>query len=313
VSGAARGHVRILLATDNGAAFLPDQLASLRAQTHADWSLLWRDDGSSDATAAVMARFAAELGPARCARLAQPAGRLGARESFLALLRAAAPALGAHDAAAFADQDDVWLPQKLARGLAALGRVPPGVPALACARYILVDAALAPLGESPALRHPPGFPAALAQNVATGCTILLNRAAARLIAASRAPAGTLHDWWSYLLVAAADGAVLMDETPQVLYRQHGANAVGAPASLPGRALGALRRGPGQFMRLLRAHLDALAAQPGLMTEPAAATVARLRAALAGGAWQRLAALRTPGLRRQGALETLIFRLWVLLY
>ena len=312
MSGEAGGQVRILLSTYNGAAFLPDQLASFAAQTHPGWTLLWRDDGSTDATVAIMERFAAEHGPGRCTRLRAPEGNLGASESFLALLRAALPTLGAEDAAAFADQDDVWLPEKLARGLAALAAVPPGRPALACARQVLVDAQLRPFGESPRLSHPPGFPAALAQNVATGCTVLLNRPAAALIARSRPPQPYFHDWWSYLLVAAAGGEVRMDATPLVLYRQHGANAVGAPASVARRAQLALRRGSGAFMALLRGHLAALAAQPALLPAAAQADVAHLQAALAGGWPQRLRALRMPGLRRQTFLETLTFRLWFLL-
>ena len=306
------GRVVILLATYNGAVFLPEQLASYLTQTHADWTLLWRDDGSTDATIPVMAGFAARVGADRCRRLDAPAGRLGVQGSFLALLRAALPSLGPGDAVAFSDQDDVWLPEKLARGMAALAGAAEGVPALACARQRLVDATLAPLGESPQLCRPPGFPAALAQNIATGCTISLNRAAAALVAGSRAPEDMLHDWWSYVLVAAAGGRVLADPLPLVLYRQHVANAVGAPPSTLGRARGALVRGPGAFMHLFRANVAALAAQPALLSPAARRDVARLQAALTGGRRRRLAALRLPGLVRQTALETLTFRLWFLL-
>ena len=38
--------IDILLATYNGAAYLDEQLASLEAQTHANWHLIARDDGS---------------------------------------------------------------------------------------------------------------------------------------------------------------------------------------------------------------------------------------------------------------------------
>lgn len=305
------GRVVILLSTYNGAAFLPAQLESYLDQTLPDWTLLWRDDGSTDGTGQVMADFAARLGADRCRRLADPPGRLGVRGSFLALLRAALPALAPDDAIAFSDQDDVWLPEKLARGMAALAGVPVEVPALACARQRLVDTRLAPIGESPKLHHSPGFPASLTQNIATGCTILLNRAAAALVAASTPPPETLHDWWSYLLVTGAGGRVLVDQAPQVLYRQHRANVVGAPQSTWRRARGAVRRGPEAFLRILRAHLAALAAEPAI-TDAARADVARLQRALAGGVWRRLAALRMPGLVRQTALETLTFRLWLLL-
>ena len=305
------GRVVILLSTYNGAAYLPEQLASYAAQTHGDWTLLWRDDGSTDATPSVMAAFRARIGAERCRQLQEPSGRLGVRASFLALLRAAMPTLATGDAVAFSDQDDVWLPEKLTRGMAALAGVQAGIPALACARQRLVDARLAPVGESPPLRRPPGFPQSLTQNIATGCTILLNRAAAALVAGSTPPEATLHDWWSYLLVTASGGRVLVDPEPLVLYRQHAANVVGAPQSTWRRARGAVRRGPEAFLRILRAHLGALAAEPSL-TEAARRDVARLQRALSGGWWHRFAALFTPGLVRQTTLETLTFRLWLLL-
>ena len=120
------------------------------------------------------------------------AGRLGASESYLHLVRVACA--DGNDIIAFADQDDVWLPEKLASGVAALTPLPQSAPALYCARQVLVDAQLRRVALSASLRRPPGFPAALTQNLATGCTIMLNRAAANLIAASRAPSGTMHDW-----------------------------------------------------------------------------------------------------------------------
>ena len=94
-----------------------------------------------------------------------------------------------------------------------------------------MDARLQRLGISGPLSRPAGFPASLTQNVATGCTVMLNRAAARLVAASRPSTGTLHDWWAYLLVTAAGGRLIQDEEPVVLYRQHAQNLVGAPASM----------------------------------------------------------------------------------
>ncbi len=305
MTSAGAAHVAVLLSSYNGARFLPAQLASLRAQTYPDWTLLWRDDGSADESAALLTAFA---GPP----VSAAAGRLGVRDSFLALLRAAVPRLGPADTVAFADQDDVWLPEKLARGIAALAPLPAGEPGMVCTRQVLVDATLGRIGLSPPLHSPPGFPASLTQNLATGCTIMLNRAAAALVAASVPPATSLHDWWSYVLVTAAGGTVLMDATPLVLYRQHGGNMVGAPGRLWRRGLLALRRGPEAYMRVFRGHLAALKAQPQLLSPPARAQVATLQAALDGGWRQRLRAMALPGLRRQTPLETLVFRLWFLL-
>ena len=310
-SSAAGPRVAILLSTCNGAAFLAAQLRSFQDQTYGNWTLFWRDDGSTDATVAILEEFAAT--EPRCVRIDAPAGRLGATASFLALLRAAAPRLGPEDLVGFSDQDDVWLPTKLARGVAALAAAPADRgPALYCARQTVVDARLRPIAASPRLRHPPGFRAALAQNVAVGCTILLNPPAVALVAGLAAPPRTYHDWWCYLAVTAAGGRCLHDDAEVILYRQHPGNTVGTPRSTPRRALAALRRGPTAFMNLLRGHLAALAARPELLSASARDDVALLDAALRGSVRTRLGALYALRLRRQTLAETTALYLWFLL-
>jgi len=311
VSGTG-GRVAILLATFNGASYLPEQLDSFLAQDHSDWTLYWRDDGSSDATAAIMLGFAARVGPERCVHVAVPQGRLGVLGSFMALLRAVAPGLGERDATAFADQDDVWLPQKLSRGMAALATGPAGHPALYFARQILVTAKLRRIGLSAPLAVTPGFPASLTQNMAAGCTVMLNRAAARLVAGSTPPPGTLHDWWSYILVSAAGGRMAPDPEPTVLYRQHEGNAIGAASTRFRRSIAAAQRGPGPFMRDFAAHVASLTEHAALLSPAAARDLAVLRRAVAGGPLQRLEGLRLPGLKRNHWSEGLLFRLWFLI-
>lgn len=239
-------------------------------------------------------------------RIAGPPGWLGPTATFMTLLRAAPPGV----AVAFADQDDVWLPEKLALGLAALK--PHAGPALYCSRQWLVDEHLRLLAPSVPLRKPPGFPASLTQNIATGCTVMLNPAAASLIAASRPPSSTLHDWWSYLVISAVGGTLIVDPTPTVQYRQHGANMVGAPRSTHRRALAALLRGPDTFMNVLRAHVAALRAQPTLTSPASAPVIETLHTALHAGWTERRQALRVPGLTRQTWAETMLFRWWFLL-
>ena len=301
-------HVAILLSTWNGATFLPEQLASFLRLNGPPWRLYWRDDGSDDRSADIMREFAAGAGDGRVVECADNLGRIGITASFLTLLRRAPQDC----VVAFADQDDVWLPEKLARGVASLTQVGDGLPALYCARQSLVNEALQPIRLSARVAAPPGFPQALTQNIATGCTVMLNPPAVRLIAASRAPDITLHDWWAYLMVTAAGGRVLIDDTPTVLYRQHKGNAVGVPVSAWKRAAAALRRGPGMFMTTFRQHTAALQGQPALLSPEARAALALISAGLAGGLAPRLAALRHPGLRRQNFAETQLSRLWFLL-
>jgi hypothetical protein len=304
--------VAILLSTFNGDAFLHAQLDSLLSQTHQDWVLYWRDDGSRDSTKAVLSGFSALAGQGRCVEVSGPPGNLGPAASFHALLREVSAGLMPDDAVAFADQDDVWLPNKLERGLRSLGGIAPDCPALYCARQVLVDSQLNRIGLSKLASHDGAFPAALTQNVATGCTVMLNSRAAQLVAASKPSTATQHDWWCYLLVTAAGGQLIQDPEPVILYRQHGGNAVGAPRSMAHRAVGVLKRGPQAFMGVLRQNVSALAAQPELMTARARAEVLLLQGALQGGLQRRLPALRLAGLVRQTWVETMVFRAWFIL-
>lgn len=300
----ARPAVAILLSTYNGAAFLAAQLESFVAQEGVDWVLYWRDDGSMDGSAALVREFAGGAG--RCREVEAPSRR-GVTGSYMTLLRAAvADRAGV---VAFADQDDVWLPSKLARGV---DRLQGDGPALYCSRQVLVDVGLQRIGESAAVHVEPGLGPALTQNIATGCTVMLNREAARLVAGSEPPPPSMHDWWSYLVVAGTGGRIVADEAMTVLYRQHGGNAVGAPPSRERRAVAALRRGPGMFMAVLRAQVGALRAQPELLSPEARALVEAVDRALVGGVWRRAVVLWRFRLLRQTAAETWLFRAWFLL-
>ncbi len=301
--------IAILLSTKNGAAYLGAQLDSLLGQSHTEWQIFWRDDGSDDATPEMMRDFASAAGAGRVVDMNDNAGHVGVTASFLSLLRRAPRGR----MVAFADQDDVWLPNKLSRGVSALARVQDGRPGLYCARQRLVDADLTPIRLSAPVRGAIGFPNSMTQNVATGCTVMLNADAADLVADAQAPAAeTLHDWWAYVLVSACGGAVVADDTPTVLYRQHANNAVGVPLSPGRRAWAALRRGPGVFMRTFRAHMDALSAQQELLSPAARESLALISDGLHDGWNLRLRALRHPGLRRQSWAETQLFRLWFML-
>ena len=296
--------VVILLATYNGAAFLTDLLEGFLTETHPNWVLLWRDDGSTVETVAIIEAFAAHNG--HCVQVGEPAGRVGRTASFLALLRAVHLTLSNDDIVAFSDQDDVWLPIKLARGVAALGAVRSNSPALYCARYHLVDATLDRIGTSTRLGRVPTFPAALAQNIAADCTIILNRSGAALIAASTVPLAAYHDWWCYILVAAAGGTCLHNDTAMMPYRQHDGNTVGASLSTVRHGLAARRRGPAVVLGLLRANLEALSSNQRILSAQASHDVQRLQDALRHGRLWRLIVLWRLGLYWQTPWETLLF-------
>src|SRR5437868_8067638 len=96
--------VNILLPTHNGAKFLSGMLESISAQSYRDIILTIRDDGSTDETYSLLSAWAAGR-PSVCVSSGK---NLGAMRSFFHLLQSARDS----DYFAFADQDDVWLPEK---------------------------------------------------------------------------------------------------------------------------------------------------------------------------------------------------------
>jgi glycosyltransferase involved in cell wall biosynthesis len=298
--------ITILLSTYNGAPYLKSQLNSFRQQADVDWRLVWRDDGSNDASEAIMQEFAMTAGAGRCVKSPSSGPHLGAAASFLRLLseNQDSPFI------AFADQDDHWLPEKLHHSLRQLGN-PGSLPALYCARQILTDAAFNHPKPSMKFQGRPGFPACLTQNAATGNTVVMNQAAARLISEIPAPEASTHDWWSYIVVSACGGKVVYDAVPSMLYRQHATNMIGSNMRTIGRAVAALRRGPHIYMTMMRRHIDRLEEYRDRLDRQAVADLQLIRKGLAGGYADRISALRCPFFTRATKLETLLFRLWFL--
>ncbi|GAB6855572.1 glycosyltransferase family 2 protein [Asaia astilbis] len=302
--------IAILLSVYNGEAYLNQQLDSFLVQSDDNWRLYWRDDGSQDASRAIMLSFQEHRGQGRCIEVPAEPGNVGVARSYAFLLDAAP-----HDALiAFADQDDVWVPQKLAWAREKIELL--HGPALYCARQLLTDETLTVLGPSLSLERAPDFRSALIQNLATGHTVLLNAEAATLIRPVPPPKGVLHDWWSYLLVLGTGGQVVFDERCVSFYRQHPRNAVGVERSRIIRGARALRRGPKVFMALLAGLVDRLKAPDlGVELSPEARDfLAKLEESLKGSCLSRLQLMLSEReFTRQRTAETWLFRLWFVIY
>ncbi|PLK49142.1 glycosyltransferase family 2 protein [Uliginosibacterium sp. TH139] len=224
--------VDILLATFNGAAFLAEQLESLLAQTHQDWRVIARDDGSSDGTVAILDEYVKAF-PTRFT-VVRDGLKLGAKAGFASLMtQSAAPYV------TFCDQDDVWQPEKLEVLLrtirAAEAAHGESVPLLVHSDLEVVDASLERIAPS-FWQHQgidPGrdrVSQLIVQNVVTGCASLFNRALLE-VALPVPPEAFMHDYW-LSLVASARGKIIAVPEPCVRYRQHGKNTVGAK-KMPG--------------------------------------------------------------------------------
>jgi glycosyltransferase involved in cell wall biosynthesis len=214
--------VSILLSTFNGSAYLADQLDSLIAQDYPNLTIHVRDDGSTDGTRRILRAYADAYPNVRLSF----GDRVGVTQSFFSLLGNAG---SASEYFAFCDQDDVWFPNKIARAVSRLAGVDLNTPALYCSRLEYVDAQLNHIKYSRIPSRRLSFSSALAENNASGCTIVMNRAARNLIARYQPRNCIMHDWWCYLVVAGV-GSIIYDESPGLKYRLHGANVTGAAAS-----------------------------------------------------------------------------------
>lgn len=220
--------VDILLATFNGAKFLPEQIDSIINQSHQNFRLIVRDDNSSDMTANVLKTYL-EKYPSKILLLTD-GNRHGVKGNFSTLM-----ANSSSQYIAFADQDDVWDKDKIKTSLEKMRQLESQhsatTPLLVHTDLQVVDENKRIISHSfwsysglkPSIGR--SLNRLLIQNVVTGCATMINRPLLQL-AYPIPENAVMHDWW-LALVASALGHIDEVCLPTVLYRQHGKNAVGA--------------------------------------------------------------------------------------
>ncbi|MDT1060359.1 glycosyltransferase [Paracoccus sp. CPCC 101403] len=285
--------ITIVLASFNGARFLPAQLDSILSQTLTNWRLIVSDDGSQDGTQAVIADYAGRA-DGRITLIEGP-GR-GATANFLHLIRKADPA----GWIAFCDQDDVWKRDKLARAAEFL--TGQDGPAVYAARTTVCDEQLQELAPAPHFPGPFGFPNALIQACLPGNTTVANAAALTILqhgAAAADAAGIIsHDWWNYLLLSGAGARIHRDAAQVLLYRQHPRNVMGRNDTARARAARASMLFDGSFANWLRRNHSALLPAKDLLTPENRQLLDRFGAFLDAPGYRALAQMRSMGLYRQ---------------
>lgn len=228
----SRIYVQVLMSTYNGEKYLKEQLDSILFQQVPDRveiSILVRDDGSSDGTRELLSRYVQTYPQVSFFQ----GKNLGAIDSFFHLVKNAD--LSA-DYYAFADQDDIWHPNKLKRAIGTLLREKKNlrqqgenqtIPLLYCCKPRLVDQDGEPLKVRMKQGDKyPGFGNALVENIVYGCTMVANSSLLEMVREHIPDYTIMHDWWFYL-TATAFGRVLYDSHACIDYRQHGNNEMGS--------------------------------------------------------------------------------------
>ncbi len=219
--------INVLLSSYNGEKYIREQIESILGQTYGDVTLYVRDDGSTDGTIDILREYEGQ------GRLILEQGtNVGFIDSFLWLVENC----GGADYYAFSDQDDVWLPNKLAMAVEKLqeaearydsqGRTGElcEVPLLYFSNYDFYDEELNFIEHAASEdeeRHP-SFRNSLVDCLPLGFNQVFNNAA-RSEVAQRIPKHCCgHDWWMYTVTQGL-GHVIYDKRVTVKYRRTGNN------------------------------------------------------------------------------------------
>lgn len=291
--------VAILLATFNGERYIQEQLDSIARQTHRHWTLHVSDDGSTDATPDILARFQKQHGTEKVFLHNGP--RNGFAQNFFSLVRN--PNIQA-DFFAFCDQDDIWFEDKLAKAVAQLKRHKQA--ATYCSRTRLINQHGSPIGYSPHFKRAPSFRNALVQSLAGANTMLLNTQARALLARTPLNAPIVsHDWLCYLLVSGSGGKVIYDPEPSLYYRQHDDNLIGSNSTWGDRLVRAKRMLKGTFQQWNRENIITLRYCEDELTKRNRQTLALFERSRQTNLPKRLCLLLKSGVYRQTNLGTAI--------
>lgn len=215
--------VAVCLAAFNGICWLPEQLDSIFAQRSVAITVFVSVDASSDGTEAWIDARALE--DDRIVILPHGERFGGAARNFFRLMRDVD--FTGFDYVSFADQDDIWLPDKLARAHEML--VQTGADA-----YSSNVMAFWPSGRRALIRksQPQTDWDFLFEAAGPGCTYVMK---VDLVQAIRSmllarwgwvQEVALHDWLTYAFARANGYRWVIDEYAGMLYRQHGGNQIG---------------------------------------------------------------------------------------
>lgn len=220
--------IAILMATYNGAEFIGEQIDSIINQSAQNWELFIHDDGSTDQTKHLLNIYANKYPQKIHVLYGKSTGN--AKKNFFYLMENV-------DAnyIMFADQDDFWDKDKVKityKKMLALEKEEINVPVLVFADLEVVDRDLKTI--SPKMSKYQGlkmentnFNYLMAQNIVTGCTVMINQKCKALSLVCRKRDNVImHDWWC-ALVASYFGKIGYIDKTLILYRQHGVNSVGA--------------------------------------------------------------------------------------
>lgn len=219
-----RPSLSILMATYNGEQYLVEQIESILAQTYTDWELVIRDDNSTDGTLEIIKSYVAKDGRIQLLAFGHLHGT--ACRNFSQLFDWAYQ--NQKQYTLFADQDDIWLPDKLELSVKKIKEDEQvfggGVPLAKYSSFQFIDEQGHLINKRLKLPASLGVNVLLNENYAWGCTLILNQAAVKVI--QHIPSELVNHDYYIALVLSAFGQISLIDKDLVLYRQHEKNVSG---------------------------------------------------------------------------------------
>lgn len=212
--------VAVLMSSYNGEKYIEEQIESILNQKNVRVELFIRDDGSTDDTITILQKYKSD----KCIHITIGEENVGPANGFMQLLYH----IDGFDYYSFADQDDIWLENKLFMAIKMIKEHE--TPALYCSNQIIYKN-----GKQYGLRYKEKLNLSLVttlfSNQVSGCTMVLNKALASALRQegarprSKVLAMRMHDTW-VITAAYAIGTVIYDSNSYILYRVHEGNTVG---------------------------------------------------------------------------------------
>lgn len=234
VAGVPR--VAVLMATYNGGKHIREQIDSILAQSGVEVVLFVRDDHSSDDTVRIVSGYM-DLYP-NVFLLENLQGQLRVTKNFYSIVRDID--ISGIDYICYADQDDIWLPEKLSSAIRVIHSMQVDCYA---SNLIMGDADGNIITHTSPLRRLMRYLMNRKSNRQTefdhyleaasaGCTLVLNRRSALYFQErirkiyDALPSDASHDWSTYAITRLKGFKWLIDNHSYIIYRQHSENAYG---------------------------------------------------------------------------------------
>jgi rhamnosyltransferase len=220
--------VAVLMATYNGKQWLSEQVGSILQQVGVDLTLFVSDDHSTDGTLEYLNELAQS--DSRVVLLPKRVRMGSAGKNFYRLV--CDVDISGFDYVAFADQDDIWNPDKLSRHVNLIQSE-----SAECVSSNVM--AFWPHGSKKLIyksqpQKPHDF---IFEAAGPGCTFLMTPwLVAKLreeIQSSNSPAKevVMHDWLTYAICRVYQRKWVIDPVPSLMYRQHANNVIGANSGI----------------------------------------------------------------------------------